>query len=561
MPKVPKVVIVGGVAGGASCAARLRRQQEFFEIILIDRGKYVSFANCGLPYYVGEVIQHEKDLLVATPELFEQRFNIHVRTEHEVVSIDREQKQILINNLKTNTSYRESYDVLVLSPGASPIKPGLPGVDLPGVFVLKTIPDSNQIREWIKHYQVQKTIVVGGGFIGLEMTENLMKRGIQVTLIEKLSQIMPPLDAEIARPLQEHLKTLGVQLQLNNGLVAIESSQAGQLAVKTQTGEKFEAEMVLLTIGVRPEVQLAKNASLQLGTLGGIQVDDEMKTSDPSIFAIGDAVEVVSYGTGRKALIPLAGPANRQGRLVADGIAGKPRKFRGVQGTAVCGFLGMTAALTGETEKTLRAAKYLKYEKIYLYPGHHVSYYPNAKPIFLKLLFEQATGQILGAQAVGEEGVEKRIDVIAMAIQMKATVFDLEDAELCYAPQYGAAKDPVNMAGMIAANIMRGTLKVADWSGVHQNNIFLLDVRDESEFQREHIPGAVNIPLHQLRMRLDQIPRDRSIWVYCGVGQRSYYAYRILDQNGFPVFNLSGGFLTYQNIFDKNASEVKKSEG
>lgn len=549
MDGIKKVVIVGGVAGGASCAARLRRQREDLEILLVDRGKYVSFANCGLPYYVGQIITDEKKLLVATPELFEQRFNIRVKVETDVLSIDRAAKRLQVKDLASGRVYDEPYDALVLSPGAAPVRPPLPGIDLPGVFALRTIPDSRRIREWIRERGVRSAVIVGGGFIGLEMAENLVHLGLSVTLLEMLSQVMPPLDPEMAEPLHERLRAKGVDLRLNDGLAAFEPGPEGGLLVKTKSGAEFPAGLALLAIGVKPETKLAKEAGISLGPLGGIQVDGEMRTSDPAVFAVGDAVEVTTYPGGRRALIPLAGPANRQGRIAADVIAGKPRRFRGVQGTAVCGLFGLTAALTGETEKSLKAAGRKDYAKVYLHPGHHVAYYPDSRPIFLKLLFGKADGKVLGMQAVGEEGVEKRVDVAAMAIQLGGTVMDLEEAELCYAPQYGAAKDPVNIAGMIAANVMRGDLALADWGGLEKEGKILLDVRDESEFNSGHVPGAVNIPLNQLRKRVGELPKDKEIWVYCRVGQRSYYANRVLLQNGLKALNLPGGYLAYQRIY------------
>jgi NADPH-dependent 2,4-dienoyl-CoA reductase/sulfur reductase-like enzyme/rhodanese-related sulfurtransferase len=552
MEKIKKVVIIGGVAGGASCAARLRRQLEDMEIILVDRGPFVSFANCGLPYYVGGVIQEEKKLLLATPELFRDRFKILVRVETEALAIDRNKKEVELKEISTGRVIRESYDVLVLSPGAYPLRPPLPGLDLPGVFTLRNIPDSRLIRKWIESRAVKSAVVVGGGFIGLEMAENLAHRGLSVTLVEMDSQVLPPLDPEMAEPLKERLQAHGVNLLLNDALASIEEGPEGSLILKTRSGNALHTGMVLMAVGVRPETKLAKDCGLALGPLGGIRVDDEMRTSDPHIFAVGDAVETKVFPSGRNVLIPLAGPANRQGRIAADVIAGKPRKFRGTQGTAVCGLFGLTAAMTGETEKTLKAAGHNSYAKIYLHPGHHVSYYPGAKPIFIKLLFDRKDGKVLGFQAVGEEGVEKRVDVAAMAIQMGASVTDLEETELCYAPQFGAAKDPVNMAGMIAANVMRGDLDLADWEALEKGDKFLLDVRDDSEFNRDHVPGAVNIPVNQLRSRMGELPQDKEIWVYCGVGQRSYYANRILKQNGYKVFNLPGGFLTFRRIHPQN---------
>ncbi len=549
MNNLKKVVIVGGVAGGASCAARLRRQREDLEILLIDRGKYVSFANCGLPYYVGEVITDETKLLVATPALFQERFNIQVKVEAEVLSIDRAKKELSLKDLPTGRTYIESYDTLVLSPGANPIKPPLPGIDLPGVFTLRSIPDSRRIREWIKEKKVASALVVGGGFVGLEMAENLVHKGLSVTILEMSPQVMPPLDPEMAEPIHVYLRSQGLDLRLNDGAASFEASADG-ITVKTKSGQAITVGVVILAIGVRPETALAKAAGLELGTTGGIHVDEEMRTNDSAIFAVGDAVEIKTVPLGRTMLIPLAGPANRQGRIAADVIAGKPRPFRGVQGTAVCGLFGLTAAVTGESEKYLKAAGYRDYAKVYLHPGHHVAYYPNAKPIFIKLLFDRRNGKVLGFQAVGEEGVEKRVDVVAMALQMGGTVFDLEEAELCYAPQFGAAKDPVNVAGMIASNIMRGDLELAEWTDLTKDpNKVILDVRDPAEYQSGHIPGAINLPLNELRGRLTELPKDKEIWVYCRVGQRSYYANRVLSQKGFKARNLPGGYLSYLAIF------------
>ena len=542
-----KIVIVGGVAGGASCAARCRRLDESAEILMLDRGPYVSFANCGLPYYVGDVIQDEAKLLVANPTLFRDRFNIEVRTQHEVVAIDREAREIEVKDLGTGRSSRESYDALVLSPGASAIRPPLPGIELPGIFVVRTVPDSRQIREWIDGKSAKSAVIVGGGFIGLEMAENLAHRGLSVTIVEMLNQVMPPLDPEMARPVQQHLEKHGVHVALGDGVAGFEAKD-GQIVVTTQSGAEHAGDLVILAIGVRPETALAKAAGLELGARGGIRVDERMRTSDANIWAVGDAVEVKDVVTGEWTLIPLAGPANRQGRIAADGICGRDSKFRGVQGTAICGLFGLAVASTGASEKSLLRAGITDYEKVYLHPANHVGYYPGAKPINLKLLFRKSDGRILGAQAVGEEGVDRRIDVIATAIQFGGTVFDLEESELCYAPQFGGAKDPVNFAGMIAANVLRGALPLADWKELLPNSAVLLDVRDPDEFEEGHIPGAINLPLNKLRDRLHELPRDRELWLYCRVGQRGYYAARLLMQHGFQAKNLSGGYLTYDLI-------------
>ena len=545
MPK-KRVVIVGGVAGGATCAARLRRLDEQAEIVLLDRGPYVSFANCGLPYYVGNIIQDEAKLLVSTPQLFHERFNIEVRTRNEVTSIDREACEIVVRDLSTGREYRERYDALVLSPGAAPIRPPLPGIDLPGIFTLRTVPDSRRIREWIETRTARRAVVIGGGFIGLEMAENLVHLGLDVTIVEMANQLMPPLDPEMADFVRLRVITHTAHLQLGDAVAQFEQAADGSLTVRTRNGSEFGADLVILSIGVRPESDLARNSGLEIGTRGGIRVDDQMRTSDPRIWAVGDAVEVRNTLSEQWELIPLAGPANRQGRIAADVICGRNSRFRGVQATAVCGFFGLTVALTGATEKSLLRVGISDFEAIYLHPGHHVGYYPGAKPIHLKLLFRRADGLVLGAQAVGEAGVERRIDVIALAIQMGATVFDLEEAELCYAPQYGAAKDPVNLAGMVAANVVRSDVALAPWSGVRADGVFCLDVREPAEFKNGTIDGALNIPLGQLRDRLEELPRDREIWVTCGVGQRAYYACRLLGQHGFRVKNLSGGYHTYR---------------
>jgi len=544
-----RILIVGGVAGGASCAARARRLNESARIILFDRGPYVSFANCGLPYYVGNVIDEEKKLLVASPELFAQRFNIEVRTENDVTAIDRARREIEVCELSTGRLYREAYDALVLSPGASPVRPPLPGIDLAGVFVLRTIPDSRRIREWLDSRRPARAVIVGGGFVGLEMAENLALRGLNVTILEALPQLMPPLDPEMAEPISRHLETNRVDVNLGDGVAAFETADGESLIVKTQSGARFPADIVILSVGVRPETGLAKAAGLEIGERGGIRVDGSMRTSDTHIWAVGDAVEVRDIVTGEQCTPLLAGPANRQGRVAADSIRGRDTKFRGVQATVVCGFFGMTVAMTGASEKVLRRAGIGGYEVIYLHPGNHAGYYPGAKSLHMKLIFAKENGRILGAQAVGAEGVDKRIDVIAMAIQKGSTVFDLEEAELCYAPQFGAAKDPVNLAGMVAANVLRGDLVLAPWAELPGASVLVVDVREPSEYAAGCIPGAINVPLNELRRRVNELPRDREIWVNCAVGQRSYYALRFLIQNGFRVRNLAGGYQTYWGLF------------
>jgi NADPH-dependent 2,4-dienoyl-CoA reductase/sulfur reductase-like enzyme/rhodanese-related sulfurtransferase len=542
-----RVLIVGGVAGGASCAARLRRLDETAEIVMFDRGPHASFANCGLPYFVGDVITEERKLLVATTELFRERFDITVRTRHEVTAIDRARRTIVVRNLAAGVEREEPYDALVLSPGAAPIRPSMPGVDLPGIFAVRTIADSVGIRSWIAQRRPRGALVVGGGFIGLEMAENLAHRGLAVTVLEKLPQVMPPLDPEMAEPVRRHLVDQGVTVHLGDGLARF-AEEGERIAAITEGDARLTADLVILAIGVRPETGLARDAGLPLGPRGGILVDAQMRTADPAIWAMGDAVEVRDVVTGQEVILPLAGPANRQGRVAAESICGRLREFRGVQATAVVGVFGLTVASTGASEKGLRRAGVTGFEVVYLHPGHHAGYYPGAQPIHLKLLFSVPEGRVLGVQAVGLEGVEKRVDVIAAMIQMGGTVHDLAEAELCYAPQFGAAKDPVNLAGMIAANHLNGDMPLADWRRLGSDGQAAVDVREPDEFAAGHIAGAVNLPLSQLRGRYGELPRDRPLAVYCQVGQRGYYAVRFLLQHGYRAANLSGGWTTYEAL-------------
>ena len=547
--KKKRILVVGGVAGGASCVARARRLSEAADIIMFDRGEYVSFANCGLPYYVGDVIKEEENLIVATPEMFRKRFKIDVRLQSEVVAVDRKNSRIQIKDLTTGDIYLEEYDALVLAPGARAIKPKMPGIDLPGIFSLRTIPDSRQIKTWINGRNVKRAVVVGGGYIGMEMTENLVNLGLSVTIIEMQPHVMPLLDAEMASPITAELVKHGVTLRLNETVTGFEQNADGLISAKLKSGSIEKAGLVILALGVRPEIKIAEAAGLEIGQHGGIRVDKHMRTSDEKIWAVGDAVEVKDVVTGQWGVIPLAGPANRQGRIAADVIMGRNAEFRGVQGTSVVGIMGLVVAFTGATEKTLRSMgiwdQPASFEKIYLHPGHHVGYYPGASPINLKLIFSREDGRVVGAQAIGREGVEKRIDVISMAIQKNATVFDLEEAELCYAPQFGSAKDPVNIAGMIAANVLRGDAPIVHWDELDKEPVFMLDVRDPSEYRQDHIKGAVNIPLNELRDRMGEVPKDQEVWTYCFVGQRSYYASRALSQYGYNIKNLSGGFKTF----------------
>jgi NADPH-dependent 2,4-dienoyl-CoA reductase/sulfur reductase-like enzyme/rhodanese-related sulfurtransferase len=544
----PKILIVGGVAGGASFAARARRLSEKAEIILFERGAFVSFASCGLPYYVGSIIKEERNLLVATPHLFKTRFNIEVKLRHEVTAIDRNKKQIEVKDLETGTIFQEKYDYLVLSPGSSNKIPPIPGVELPGIYSLRTIQDSNRIKEWVEKEQVKHVLIVGGGFIGLEALENLANLGLSVTVIEMLPQVMPNLDPEIARRLQNNLIAKGVKLQLNDRVTRFSRSPDHKsLKIETGSGTTLECEMVLLATGVSPETTLARQAGLEIGELCGIRVNEQMQTSDKNILAVGDAVESKNFITGEWSLIPLAGPASRQGRIAADVIFGRNSRFRGIEGTNVCQVLGITVASVGLSEKNLTGLKNkIPYEKVYLHPGHHANFYPGAKMMNIKLLFSIPDGKILGAQIIGEEGVEKRVDVISMAIQKGGTVFDLEEAEMSYAPQFGAAKDPINMAGMTAANVLRGDCPILHWQDLDNSGYFMLDVRDILEYKAGHIEDAVHIPLPVLRERLNELPVDKEIAVYCATGVRSYYATRILIQNGFKARNISGGYTSYK---------------
>jgi NADPH-dependent 2,4-dienoyl-CoA reductase/sulfur reductase-like enzyme/rhodanese-related sulfurtransferase len=554
-----KVVIVGGVAGGASCAARLRRLDETADILMVERGPYVSYANCGLPYHVGGVIPEEAKLLVASAATFRATFAIHARTSCEAVGISPHRKTVDLKDLETGEVTTESYDKLVLSPGAVSVRPPLPGLDLPGIFQLRTVPDARHVREWLERgsgflaginaysgYQTKRpktrAVVVGGGFIGLETAENLVHRGFEVTLVEMLDHVLPPVDPESARVVEAHLKAHGVRLALSDGVAGFRHTDNGALAVDTRSGKSYPADVVILALGVRPDTTLAKMAGLEIGERGGIRVDEHMRTSDPDIFAVGDVVEVKDYVTGEWGLVALAGPANRQGRIAADVIAGRDSRYRGTQGTSVIGLFGATIAWTGVSEKTLKRLGDADYEKIYIYPNSHAGYYPGAKPIAMKVIFRKSDGRLLGAQALGEDGVDKRVDVLAMAIQKGATIYDLEEAELCYAPPFGSAKDPVNFAGMVAADVLRGDMPLSHWDST--GGAFLLDVREPAELAVEQVPDAVNIPLGQLRARLGELPRDRDILVICRSGQRAYYATRILLQNGFNAQNLSGGFMS-----------------
>jgi NADPH-dependent 2,4-dienoyl-CoA reductase/sulfur reductase-like enzyme/rhodanese-related sulfurtransferase len=565
-----KVVIIGGVAGGASCAARLRRLDESAEIIMVERGPYVSYANCGLPYHVGGVIPEEPKLLVANEALFRNAYAIDARTNCEAVSINSYNKTVTLKNVETGEETTESYDKLVLSPGAPPIRPPLPGIDLPGIFSLRTVPDARHIREWLEKgseflagmsrysgFQAvrpkPRAVIVGGGFIGLETAENLVHRDFDVTLIQRGDQVLNPIDPEMAHIVEGYLDRHGVNIHLDDEVTEFRQTATGAIDVFTRSGKSYTADVVVLGIGVHPDTELAKMAGLALGERGGIRVDDQMRTSQPDIFAVGDAVEVKDFVTGEWSLIALAGPANRQGRIAADVIAGRDSRFRGTQGTSVIGLFDGTVAWTGVSEKTLQRLGDDDYEKAYLFPNSHAGYYPGAKPVGMKVIFRKSDGRLLGVQALGEDGVDKRVSTMAGLIQMGATVYDLEESELCYAPQFGSAKDPVNFAGMVAADILRGDMPLNHWSSMNfeEEGAVLLDVRESIELAVEQVPDAINIPLGQLRSRLDELPKDKEINVFCRSGQRSWYATRILMQNGFKVRNISGGMLSraYQSFF------------
>ncbi len=546
-----KIVIVGAVAGGATCAARARRLSEEVEIIMLDRGPYVSFANCGLPYYIGEIIQKEDNLLVAKPEDFRDNFNIDVRLFSEVVSVDKSGKTINVKDLQTGNEYTESYDSLVLATGSQPVKPNLPGIDLPGIFTLRSIPDSNRIKEWIKNNGVKTAAVVGGGLIGLEMAENLAGLGVKVSVIEMLPHVIPFFDPEMTAQVHEKLTEKGVDLYLNTAVKSFSLGEAGsRINVVTEPDKGLSCDMVILAIGSKPENDLARDAGLEIGDRGGIRVNEYMQTSDSNIWAVGDVVESRDIISGEQVLSLLANPANRQARIAADSIFGRKRLFRGVQSTAVCRIFDLNIASTGVSEKSLKRyaenGNVIPYEKVYLHPRNHAEYYPGSSFMAMKLIFSSEDGRVLGAQAVGYEGIEKRIDVIAMAIQMGATVFDLEEAELCYAPQFGSAKEVVNLAGMASANILRGDVPVTQWDRTDPNSGVLLDLREPNDFKEGHVEGAVNVPLGSLRGYLTNLDKSEKIQVYCNQGKTSYYATRILILNGFDCTNISGGYKTYQ---------------
>lgn len=537
-----KIVIIGGVAGGANAAVRARRLSETAQITIFERGPFVSFANCGLPYYVGGEIAERKKLTVQTPEGLTARFNLTVKVLHEVTAIEPQKKIVRVRNLTSQETFEEPFDDLIIATGASPIIPNISGIGSPRVFTVRDIPDVDRIKEDLERRGWKKVGVVGGGYIGLEMVEQLHRLGVSVSLLQGQDQVMMQVDPEMASLIHQELKSHNIDLTLNDPLTEIEERENG-ITLTARSGKRLDVDAAILGLGVRPEVSLAKDAGIELGPKGGIKVNKFLETSIPHIWAVGDVIEVENYITHEPSLIALAGPANRQGRSVANTIFGDPDPYDGTLGTAVIRVFDLTVACTGANERLLRA-KNIPHHAIHLHPNSHAGYYPGAHPIALKLLFAPKTGEILGAQGVGKDGVEKRIDVIATAIKGKLRAQDLVDLELCYAPPFGSAKDPVNIAGMIAENVLNGlvTPVTSPESGPEE---VLLDVRDPSEVEKGMIPGAIHIPLNELRARLHEIPREKRVTVYCQSGQRSYYASRILMQNGYACRNLSGAYKTW----------------
>lgn len=555
-----KVLIVGGVAGGASAAARLRRVDETAEIILFERGEYISFANCGLPYYIGGVIEERSALLVQTPQAMKARFEMDVRVQQEVIAINKEEKKVTVRKNTTGETYEESYDNLILSPGSTPLKPPIPGIDAPNIFTLWNIPDTDAVKNYVTEKRPRRAAIIGGGFIGIEMAENFRDLKLEVSLVEMLDQVMAPIDFEMAQQVHQHVKAKGVRLYLSDGVKSFEYNN-GVTLITLQSGKQIEADVVMLSIGIKPNSQLAKDAGLAVNERGGIVVDEHLKTSDPSIYAVGDAIEVEDRVLGGKTMIPLAGPANKQGRIAANNICGANETYKGTQGTSIAKVFDLTVAATGLNEKTLkRLGKELgrDYQVSMIHVKSHAGYYPGAIPMTIKLIFGM-DGKILGAQIVGYDGADKRIDVIATALRMGGTVQDLTELELAYAPPYSSAKDPVNMAGFTAENILDGKTGVIHWHqmkdldlGVYQ----IVDVREPVERELGFINGSVNIPVNQLRKRMGELDRTKKTVIYCAVGLRGYIAARILKQHGFEeVFNLSGGYTTYSTVFCQDDSK------
>lgn len=543
----PRLLIIGGVAGGATAAARARRVNEHAEIILFERGEHISFANCGLPYYIGGIIKDRANLLVTTREAFMKRYRIDVRIGSHVLAIDRPQRQVLVRDLASGVEYRESYDKIILAPGAEPIKPPLPGIDLEGIFHLRDIPDSDRIKKLIDLNSPETAIVVGGGFIGLEMAENLVHRGVKTTIVEMSDQVMAPLDPEMAAIIHGQLRENGVRLALGQRVESFAQRDA-RIGITTAQGKEFVGDLIISALGVRPENKLARDAGLALGPRGHIKVDSTMRTTDPDIYAVGDAVEIEDLITGLPTSVALAGPANKQGRIAADNAMGRKSLYRGALGTSIVKVFDLTSAGTGANEKQL-LKQGIPFRVSYTHSGSHASYYPGAFPMAIKLLFTPGDGKILGAQIIGRSGVDKRIDILATAIQGKMTVFDLEELELAYAPPYSSAKDPVNIAGFVAANILKGDVEMVQWHellSIRNEGAVLLDLRSAKEIEAAgKIPGSVHIPLDELRDSLETLDKEKLYVPYCAVGMRGYLAHRILVQNGFKSRNLSGGYRTF----------------
>jgi NADPH-dependent 2,4-dienoyl-CoA reductase/sulfur reductase-like enzyme/rhodanese-related sulfurtransferase len=542
-----KLLIIGGVAGGATAAARARRLNERASITILERGEHISFANCGLPYYIGGVIKDRDNLLVTTPEDFQARYNVEVRINSEVLSIVTDKREVLIRDINSGRSYSESYDTIILAPGAEPVMPPIPGIDLEGVFHLRDIPDSDKIKSVLDLNKPTSAVVVGGGFIGLEMAENLVIRGVETTVLEMGNQVMAPLDTEMASIVHAHLKYRGVNLALEQRVKSI-ISKDGRLMVSTEQGKEFECDLVISAIGVTPENRLAKEAGLKLGPRGHIQVDATMRTSNPDIYAVGDAVEIKDFVTGFPTAVALAGPANKQGRVAADNAMGRRSIYKGALGTSIVKVFDLAIASTGSNEKTL-VRQGIPFMVSYTHSGSHASYYPGSSPMAIKLIFSPSAGNILGAQIVGSDGVDKRIDVLATAIHAGMTVLDLEELELAYAPPFSSAKDPVNMAGFVASNILKGDMDVAHWhelATLIQSGAVLLDLRGEEEIRAAGaIPDSIHIPLDKLREELANLDINKEYIPYCAVGMRGYLAHRTLIQNGFKSRNLSGGYRTF----------------
>lgn len=541
-----KIVIIGGVAGGASAAARARRLSENAQIIMLERGPFVSFANCGLPYHIGGDIKDRDNLLLQTPDSFLARFNVDVRVMNEAISINRSEKTITIKNLIDDSEYQESYDFLLLSPGAGPIVPPIPGIQNSLTFSLRNVPDMDRIITSIRENKPQHATVVGGGFIGLEMMEAFHQLGIKTTLLELADQVMTPVDREMAGFVHKEIKDKGIDLRLGSALQSVTETKEG-LALSLSTGETLDTNLLIMAIGVKPETKLASEAGLQLGELGGIYTNAQLQTSDPFIYAVGDAIEEKDFVTGNQTLVPLAGPANRQGRMAADNMLGRNESYQGTQGTAICKVFDLAVASTGKNEKALKREG-INYEKVFVHTASHASYYPGAEIVSFKLLFSPETRKILGAQAVGKDGIDKRIDIIAVAQRAGMTVDQLEHLELTYAPPFGSAKDVINQAAFVANNLIKGDTKAIHFDEVDNlnENQILLDVRNPAELQNVgFIKGAINIPVDQLRQRMDELPKDKEIIIYCQVGLRGNVAYRQLVNNGFNARNLIGGYRTY----------------